>query len=83
MRPVNQELAKPLRSDEREIERASDQPRQRANGEPAPDQRQQPLAVLFYVIARGDGWTSRHSKLYAVFLSRDWPVNASATARVA
>ena len=47
MRPVEQEAAKPLRGDEREIERASDQARQRADHESANDQRQQPGTVFF------------------------------------
>ncbi len=46
MRPIEQESAKPLRSGEREIERTSDQPRQRTDSESAPDQRQQPGTVL-------------------------------------
>ena len=40
MCPVDQESAKPLRGHEREIERASDESRQRAHREPARDQRQ-------------------------------------------
>ena len=47
MRPIEQESAKPLRGDEREIECGTDQSRQRADGESAPDQRQQPGTVLF------------------------------------